>query len=214
MTELRVDLASFQGPLDLLLHLVQQEEVDIYEISLARIADRFLEICRSQVDALDVDEAGEYLVMASQLLVLKSRALLPRDTPVDLEEIDPRMDLVKQLLEYREFKQAAGELGGRADEQRERVPVRVHGPDPRPLEEEELEVDLYGLVAAFQRLLRETGEDTVVAMPRERLPITHFVEAMFDRLSAAEGRISFVDLLGGNRERSYVIGAFLALLEL
>jgi len=101
MKDLRVDLASFQGPLDLLLYLVQQEEVDIYEVSIARIADRFLAICRAEVQSLDVDEAGEFLVMASQLLVLKSRALLPRDEPVDLEEIDPRLDLVRQLLEYR-----------------------------------------------------------------------------------------------------------------
>ena len=84
MKDLRVDLASFQGPLDLLLYLVQQEEVDIYDVPIARIADRFLEICKQEVQSLDVDQAGEFLVMSSQLLVLKSRALLPRDEPVDL----------------------------------------------------------------------------------------------------------------------------------
>ena len=214
MAELRVDLASFQGPLDLLLYLVQQEEVDIYEISVARIADRCLETVRGQVESLDVDEAGEYLVLASQMLVLKSRALLPRDTPIDLDEIDPRLDLVRQLLEYRDFKRVSEELGERAVVQGERHPVRVRGPDARPKAEEDLEVDLYGLVAAFQRLLKETGSDTAVAMPRERLPITHFVEVMFDRLSSGGGRLSFEELLVGHRDRTYVIGAFLALLEL
>jgi methionyl-tRNA formyltransferase len=214
MSELRVDLAAFQGPLDLLLHLVQQEEVEITEIPLARVADRFLETVREQAHTLDVDEAGEYLVLASQLLVLKSRALLPRDAPVDLEEIDPRLDLVKQLLEYRGFKEVAGTLRERAAEQAERVGVQVQGPDPIPLAEEELEVDLFALVSAFRRLLRETGEDTAVAMPRERLPITHFVGVMFDRLEAAGGRLSFEELLAGSRDRTYVIGAFLALLEL
>src|SRR5688572_12517256 len=104
MDELRVDLATFQGPLDLLLHLVQQEELEVTDLPLARIADRFLEACRGQVATLDVDRAGEFLVMASQLLVIKSRSLLPRDEPLEADEIDPRLDLVRQLLEYRRFK--------------------------------------------------------------------------------------------------------------
>ncbi len=214
MRDLRVDLASFQGPLDLLLYLVQQEEVDIYEISLARIADRFLETCRAHVQSLDVDAAGEYLVLASQLLVLKSRALLPRDTPVDLEDIDPRLDLVRQLLEYRDFKRVSEELSERADVQANRLPVRVQGPERKPLAEEDLEVDLFSLVEAFRRLMKETGDDSTVAMPRERLPITHFVEVMFDRLSTQGGVLTFEEMLAGRRDRTYVIGAFLALLEL
>ncbi len=214
MADLRVDLASFQGPLALLLYLVQQEEVDVYDISVARIADRFLETVRGQVQSIDMDEAGEYLVLASQLLVLKSRALLPRDTPLDLDEIDPRFDLVRHLLEYRDFKRVSEELGERASVQGARHPVRVGGPDPVPKGDEALEVDLYGLVAAFQRLLKETGADTAVAVPKERLPITHFVEVLFDRLSAGGGRLSFEELLVGHRDRTYVIGAFLALLEL
>jgi methionyl-tRNA formyltransferase len=214
MEELRVDLAAFRGPLDLLLHLVMQEEVDVGEIPLARIADRFLQMCRDHVESLDVDRAGEYLVVASQLLVLKSRALLPRDTPLDLEEIDPRLDLVRQLIEYRDFKQVAGELGRLAAEQDCRAPVQVRGPGRVPREEAELEVDLYALAGAFQRLLRETGDETAVAMPRERLPITHFVEVLFDRLMDAGGRLTFEQTLSGSRNRTYVIGAFLALLEL
>ena len=214
MDELRVDLQNFQGPLDLLLHLVQQEEVDIYEVSVARIADAFLATVKQQVGQLDVDLAGEYLVLASQLLVLKSRALLPRETPVDLEEIDPRLDLVRQLIEYRDFKRVAGELGVRAGDQSARAPVAVKGPGPRRPDDDELEVDLFALVSAFQRLLRETGSDTAVAMPRERLPITHFVGVMFDRLSDAGGQLTFTELLAGSRDRTYVIGAFLALLEL
>ncbi len=214
MDELRVDLHHFQGPLDLLLHLVQQEEVDIHEVSMAHIADKFLAAVRGQVENLDVDLAGEYLVLASQLLVHKSRALLPRETPVDLEEIDPRLDLVRQLIEYRDFKRVAGELGVRAGDQGARAPVVVKGPGPRPVEDEDLEVDLFALVSAFQRLLRETGSDTAVAMPRERLPITHFVGVMFDRLSDAGGQLTFTELLAGSQDRTYVIGAFLALLEL
>jgi len=217
MDELRVDLASFQGPLDLLLYLVQQEEVDIYEVSIARIADRFLAICRDEVKGLDVDQAGEFLVMSSQLLVLKSRALLPREEAVDLEEIDPRLDLVRQLLEYRRYKGVSAELQERFDRQMAKAAVRVRKPSleaPPPDDEENLELDLYGLVAAFQRLLRETGGAEAVHMAKERLPITHFVGTIFDELMEMGGRVSFRRLLGAKPDRTYVIGAFLALLEL
>jgi methionyl-tRNA formyltransferase len=214
MTDLHVDLAAFSGPLDLLLHLVQEEEVDIHAVSLARIADTFLETVRRQVSTLDVDRAGEFLVVASQLLVLKSRALLPRDTPLDEDDLDPRLDLVKQLLEYRRFKGAARDLSQRAAAEQDHLAVRVPPPGIEVPQDAPVEVDLYALVAAFQRLLRETGADTAVAMPRERLPITHFVERIFDRLLATGGSLGFAALVGERPDRTYVIGAFLALLEL
>ena len=214
MTDLHVDLAAFSGPLDLLLHLVQEEEVDIHAVSLARIADTFLETVRRQVGSLDVDRAGEFLVVASQLLVMKSRSLLPRDTPLDEDELDPRLDLVKQLLEYRRFKGAARELAERAAAEQDHLPVRVPPPGIEVPDDQPMEVDLYALVAAFQRLLKETGADTAVAMPRERLPITHFVERIFDRLIQAGGSVGFLTLIGERPDRTYVIGAFLALLEL
>ena len=215
MDDLRIDLASFQGPLDLLLYLVQREEVDIYDVPLARIADHFLEACREQVDKLDVDRAGAFLVMASHLLVLKSRALLPRDEPVDLEDIDPRLELVKELLAYREFKARSSELAERAEIEALKSGVRVQAGLPQAApEEEELEVDLFALVKAFQRLLAETGEDESVAMAKERLPITHFVGQIFDQLTTVGGRASFRELVGAKPNRSFIIGAFLALLEL
>ena len=215
MDDLRLDLDAFQGPLDLLLYLVQQSEVDIHDLPLAKIADRFLAACREQVDKLDVDKAGAFLVMASHLLVLKSRALLPRDEPVDLEEIDPRLELVKELLAYRTFKERSSELAARADEQSKKSGVRVHAGLPQAApEEEELEVDLYALVQAFQRLLAETGDNETVAMARERLPITHFVGVIFDQLTTVGGRATFDELIGSKRDRSVIIGTFLALLEL
>ena len=212
MTDLHVDLGTFAGPLDLLLHLVQQEEVDIHEVALARIADLFVETVRKNSATLDVDRAGEFLVVASHLLVMKSRALLPRDTPLEEDDLDPRLDLVKQLLEYRRFKSAARELSDRALHEQDRLVVQVPVPGGPPPDEAPIEADLYSLVAAFQRLLRETGADTTVAMPRERLPITHFVERIFDRLVQAGGTIGFAALIGERPDRTYVIGAFLALL--
>jgi methionyl-tRNA formyltransferase len=213
VSDLRVRLDAFDGPLDLLLHLVQQAEVDIHEIPLASIADQFVKHLEQGLGTLDVDRAGEFLVMASHLLVLKSRALLPRDAPVDEDEIDPRLDLVKQLLAYKRFKDAAGGLDARAKEQAGRFPALATGPEEGP-REEAIEADLYALVAAFRRLLRETGDDKAVALARERLPITHFVGVIFEKLLAAGGSLSFRDLVGARPDRSYLIGAFLALLEL
>ncbi len=218
MADLRIDLDAFQGPLDLLLHLVQESEVDVHELPVAKIADQFLKYLEAGLGKLDVDRAGEFLVMASHLLVLKSRALLPRDTPLDEDEIDPRLDLVKQLLAYKRFKEAAGDLDARAKEQAGRFPVHAGTADdlggPAALVDEPIEVDLYALVAAFRRLLHETGDDTAVAMPRERLPITHFVGVIFERLLASGGAMSFEQIVGERPDRTYLIGAFLALLEL
>ncbi len=211
--DLRVDLTAFSGPLDLLLHLVQQAEVDINEIPVAEIADQFVKHVERGLSTIDVDRAGEFLVMASHLLVLKSRALLPRDAPLDEEEIDPRLDLVKQLLAYKRFKEAAGSLSERAKEQEGRFRVRASAGEEEP-HEEELEADLFALVSAFRQLLHETGEDTTVAVARDRLPITHFVGLIFEKLLAAGGATSFRELVGAKPDRAYLIGAFLALLEL
>ncbi len=210
---LRVDLDAFQGPLDLLLHLVQQAEVEIQELPLARIADQFVKYLESGISSLDVDKAGEFLVMASHLLVMKSRSLLPRDVPVEEDELDPRLDLVKQLLAYKRFKDAAGELGGYARVQEGRFSVRASTADVET-HDELIEADLYGLVAAFRKLLRETGDEAIVAVSRDRLPITHFVGVIFERLVSSGGSLAFVDLVGARPDRSYIIGAFLALLEL
>lgn len=213
MADLRINLDAFDGPLDLLLHLVQQAEVDIQDLPIARVADQFVRHVEAGLATLDVDRAGEFLVMASHLLVLKSRALLPREVEVEDDELDPRLDLVRQLLAYKRFKDAAGGLDARAAAQAGRFGVRATPEDARP-EDAPLEVDLFALVDAFRRLLKETGDDTVVAVPRERLPITHFVGIIFERLVAEGGSLSFRALVGAKPERGFVIGAFLALLEL
>src|SRR5213078_1021930 len=137
----------------------------------------------------------------------------PRDVPVDEDEIDPRLDLVKQLLAYKRFKDAAGGLDARAREQEGRFAARVEAPGAEE-HDEEIEADLYSLLAAFRKLLKETGDETTVAVARERLPITHFVGLIFEKLLASGGTLSFADLVGGRPDRSYLIGAFLALLEL
>lgn len=144
---------------------------------------------------------------------MKSRALLPRDVEVDEDELDPRLDLVRQLLAYKRFNtppaaSTCAPAPRRAASASARPP-RTPGPRTRPSR-----WDLFALVDAFRRLLKETGDDTVVATPRERLPITHFVGIIFERLVAEGGSMSFRALVGAKPDRGYVIGAFLALLEL
>jgi methionyl-tRNA formyltransferase len=213
MDDIRVRLDAFQGPLDLLLHLVQEAEIDIHDIPVAVIADQFVKHLEQGLSTLDVDKAGEFLVMASHLLVMKSRSLLPRDAPIDEDELDPRLDLVKQLIAYKRFKDAAGLLDASARENEGRFPARTAAADGEE-HEEAIEVDLYALVAAFRKLLKETGDEETVAVARERLPITHFVGVIFEKLLASGGEMSFTALVGGRPDRAYLIGAFLALLEL
>jgi segregation and condensation protein A len=155
----------------------------------SQIADQFVRHVEQGLDPRR-GPRRRFLVMASHLLVLKSRALLPRDVEVDEDELDPRLDLVRQLLAYKRFKDAAGGLDARARAQEGRFGVRATPEDARP-EDAPIEVDLFALVDAFRRLLKETGDDTVVAMPRERLPITHFVGIIFERLVAEGGSMSF-----------------------
>jgi len=124
MADYRVDLDIFAGPLDLLLYLVRKEEVDIYDIPIAKITDqyvRYIEMLKS----LDMDLAGDFLVMAATLMQIKSAMLLPKAEPDQLQDddlSDPRRELIRQLLEYKKFKDAANVLNAAADEQRERFP--------------------------------------------------------------------------------------------
>src|SRR6202162_3462865 len=124
-TDYKVKLEIFEGPLDLLLYLIKQEEIDIYEISLERITGQYLEYLQAFKE-LNIDIAGEFIVMAANLIYLKSRSLLPVDQQPpeeDAGEEDPRWELIRQLIEYKKFKEAAAELQLRAFEQ-ERMFVR------------------------------------------------------------------------------------------
>src|SRR5215470_8109908 len=119
--EYQVDLDTFRGPMDLLLYLVKREEVDICDIPIARITEQFLEYMRV-IEMLDVEVAGDFLVTAATLMEIKSRMLLPRPEEIAEEDDDPRKELVRQLLEYKKFKEAAALLEAQAEQQSYRVP--------------------------------------------------------------------------------------------
>src|SRR5438132_11024504 len=154
----QVNLDVFRGPLDLLLFLVKRNEVDICDIPIARVTEQFLETLRT-LQLIDVEWAGDFLVMAATLMEIKSRLLLPRTEEAAEEEADPRLELVKQLIEYKKFKDAAALLEAQAERQLARLPRHpVEMPTAPDLAQQPLRrVELWDLVSAFGRLMRETA---------------------------------------------------------
>src|SRR5207237_9136711 len=152
----QVNLEVFRGPLDLLLFLVKGNECDICDIPIARLAEQFLDYLRV-MEMIDVEESGDFLVMAATLMEIKSKMLLPRSEDEPDNDADPRLELVRQLIEYKKFKDAAGLLEVQAERQlsrlaREAVESASVDPAQQPLRQ----VELWDLVSAFGRLMRET----------------------------------------------------------
>jgi segregation and condensation protein A len=212
-----VRLDAFEGPLDLLLHLIKKNEVNIYDIPIALVTAQYLETIRLMQE-LDLDVAGEYLVMAATLIHIKSKMLLPRpETAVGIEgeEEDPRDVLVRRLLEHEKFKAAAGLL-----HEREQVrSAQWQRPDERVAElagddyEPELEVDLFSLLTAFQAVVQRAKERPKVLLPPEQMPIEVRIEALLTRLSETEA-CGFEELFADVQDRGGLIVTFLALLEM
>jgi segregation and condensation protein A len=208
-----VALDSFHGPLDLLLYLVRKHEVDVLDIPISQLTEQFLEHLRG-VRELDIEFAGEFLVMAATLMEIKSRMLLPEEPQAEEHErADPRRELVKQLLEYRKFKDAASALEERAEEQGTRVP-RLELPEPSsgagPVVKP---VELWDLVSAFARLMRETQSLQAVTIAVDDTP-QHVYEAQIKERVLRESRVRFVDVFTRPLYKAKLIGIFLAVLEL
>ena len=209
-----VALETFHGPLDLLLYLVRRNEVDILDIPIARITDQFLEHVRV-VREIDVEFAGEFLVMAATLMEIKSRMLLPADRGAggDDDGPDPRRELVRQLLEYRRFKDAAAALEARAESQGTRLPRR-EPPEPlAPVGPVVRPVELWDLVSAFARLMRETQSPAMATIQVDDTPQYVYEGQVRDRVRA-EGRVPFHAVFTPPYTKPRLIGIFLAVLEL
>jgi len=208
-----VSLDTFHGPLDLLLFLVKRNEVDVLDIPIAQLADHFLEHLQS-VRELDVEFAGEFIVMAATLMVIKSQMLLPEETrEAEEQQPDPRRELVKQLLEYRKFKDAASALEERAEEQGTRV-SRQEMPEPTASASPAVKsVELWDLVSAFARLMRETQSLQAVTIAVDDTP-QHVYEEQIQELVRIHGRVRFIDIFKPPYFKAKLIGIFLAVLEL
>jgi segregation and condensation protein A len=213
----RVELDQFSGPMDLLLHLLREDEVDVERIPVARVCDRFLTYL-DDLDRIDIDVAGDFLVMASTLMRMKSRSLLPKEEQVlEDDDLDPRFELVRQLIQYRRFKQVAGVL----DERREsaaRCLSRGAHPESNENSDHRPEISVDGasvelLFAAFARLLKETSGGRPYVVTVDDTPIEEHI-ARVEALVPLDVRLDFRQLLPQGASRAYVIGVFLALLEL
>jgi segregation and condensation protein A len=211
----------FEGPLDLLLHLVTEHQVDIFDIPIARITEAYL-VALKAMQELDIDLAGEFLQMAAQLILMKSKMLLPRTEVADdadpaEEQGDPRAELVRRLLEYQKYREAAEELGRHDILDRDVFARRVRAPRlPQPDGPDGLaEVSTFQLIEALDRALSNAGPETRVEMTDDRLSITDAISRVADVLRLRQ-RLSFVELLlsSGDGGRPAVIAAFLAVLEM
>jgi segregation and condensation protein A len=215
----RAELEVFSGPLDLLLHLIKQEEVDIFEVQLSRITERYLAVVQA-LEFFDVNVAAEFLVVAATLMEVKSRTLLPPGEVEEEEpEDDPGAELVRRLLEYKEFKEAAGHLGERAREQSVRFPRAA--PPAEPEDDAETapaalleDLAVWDLMAAFAEVLEQTQLRRPAEIVRSDVPVSVYIEEVLGVLRSAGGAVNFLDFFRHEKTRARVIGIFLALLEL
>ena len=211
----RVDLEIFRGPLDLLLYLVRKHEVEITEIPIAPITEQFLEHM-AVLQQIDVNAVGDFLDMASTLIEVKSRMVLPRGGEEEELLEDPRQELVQQLLEYKKFKDAASMLEERSRAWQERFPRLGNDLPPRErnLAEEEIqEVELWDLVSAFGRIMRDSQTAKPSSIVYDDTPIHVYMARIQERLQT-EGRVAFTTLFEPGMHKSSMIGVFLATLEL
>jgi segregation and condensation protein A len=214
----RVKLDLFEGPLDLLLHLIRKSEVNIYDIPVADITEQYLAYI-TLMEELNLDVAGEFLVMAATLIHIKSKMLLPRPETAQeslLDEEDPRDELVRRLLEHQKFKQAADALHDRETARS----AQFTRPDSRVADavsddyEPELDVDLFSLLAAFKGVLTRASRRSQMVLPPEQISIEDRMHQLLDRLSETQA-CGFEDLFeDGDGSRSFMIVTFLALLEM
>ena len=210
-----IQLENFEGPLDLLLHLIKKNEMDIYDIPMAAITDQYLTILDA-MKTLNLDLAGEFLLMAATLLHIKSKLLLPKIAEEELEdeEDDPRAELVRRLLEYQKYKEVSLTLDHKPQLGRD-VFARV-APQPEVLEEAEagfVAVGLFDLLEALKEILKENPEQLVHEVNMDQLSVTDRINVILSTLQGKES-VAFVDLFSGGLKRTEVIVTFLALLEL
>jgi segregation and condensation protein A len=212
-----VRLSNFEGPLDLLLHLIKRSQLSIHDIPIALITQQYLDAIQLMQE-MDLDVAGDYLVMAATLIHIKSKMLLPRPETaagVEGEEEDPRDALVRRLLEHQKFKAAAGLLHEREEMRSaqwarpDEAVAHIAGDDYEP----ELEVDLFSLLTAFQSVVERAKQRPKVLLPPEQMPVEVRIEQLLARLSETEA-MGFEDLFSDVDDRGGLIVTFLALLEM
>jgi segregation and condensation protein A len=211
----RVDLDMFRGPLDLLLYLVRKHEVDVLDIPIAPITDQYLSYL-TVLEQLDVDAVGDFLEVASHLIEIKSRLVLPRTEEIEEEMEDPRQELVQKLLEYKKYRDAASMLDDQSRAWQQHFPRQANDLPPRersladqPIEE----VEMWDLVSAFGRILRDHQVTSTSNIRYDDTPI-HVYTGRIHKILVADGQVAFSELFEPGMHKSALVGVFLAVLEL
>lgn len=214
--EYKVELDVFEGPLDLLLYLIKKEEVDIYDIPIEKVTSQYMEYL-NLMRMLDLNIAGEFIVMAATLMMIKSRMLLPEDERAEEEEEeeDPRWNLVRQLVEYKKFKDAAYHLQEKEIHQEGIFSLGGHDVDLQPEDAGVVlqDISLFDLISAFNEVLKSASVEEIGEISAEQFSMADKIDEILHRLKQ-KATIAFSALFGSAVSRSEVICTFLALLEL
>jgi segregation and condensation protein A len=213
----RVELPVFSGPMDLLLHLVKQSEVDIHEVAIAPILADFLQHVKV-LEHLDLHDIGDFVVMSSTLMEIKSRELLPNESVEIEEELDPRDDLIRRLLEYKRYRDLARELDARSGRrQRQSNLVMPQPPELKSAEDEDLldlgELGIWDLTAAFAKLLEEVGQHQSMEIEVEMRDVGYYTRVLLDTFKK-DRQVKFSDAFDPKEGRYGMIGTLIALLEM
>jgi len=214
--EYKVQLEVFEGPLDLLLYLIKKDELDIYDILIERITNQYMQYI-DLMRMLDLNIAGEFLVMAATLMMIKSRMLLPPEERTEMEEEeeeDPRWDLIRQLVEYKKFKDAALHLEGLEERQQD---VFMRGSDTAKLGPESdvslHDVSIFDLITAFSEVLKKVKTEELREIFAEHVTVAEKIETVVKTLETQD-RVTFGSLFSGMASRAEIVCTFLAILEL
>jgi segregation and condensation protein A len=209
--DLQIRLGDFAGPLDLLLFLIRQEQANIFDIPIARITEKYLEYIRL-MKRLDISVAADFLVMASTLIEIKSRMLLPRDPAAETEEEmdDPRQELVDRLLEYEKFKTAAGMLYERST-----IEQAVFTRGPIESDDNNLETDatVFDLLTVFQKIAARHVEEIKMEIHREEVSLADMIKALKRRIFD-DGEVSLLKFFEEMHTKRELVTAFIAVLEI
>jgi len=216
----QVKLKGFEGPLDLLLHLINQYEIDIYNIPMASITEQYMDYIH-QMKRLELNIASDYLVMAATLIAIKSQMLLPnQEMTDDTEEYqeDPREELMDRLIEYRKYKEAAHKLKGKENEERQtftRPPAMHENKNAQAIPSDEEKVTINDMLSAFEKMLqrKDLNSPKQITIEREEIPVEKRMHDILSEVKAHENGISFDQLITGD-SRTQLVTTFIALLEL
>jgi segregation and condensation protein A len=210
----RVKLHTFEGPLDLLLFFIKRDELDIYDIPIARITKEFLDYIHLMAQ-LDLEVAGEFILMAAELMQIKVKMLLPREE-VELEDADPRAYLVRRLLEYKRYKEMAQQFSGLEDEARKFSYRRFFKADPKyyvPEDETLKDVTLFDLVAAYRSAIAHIPKKTFHEVELINVTVDEQMEYINHVLNT-RGQCTFRELIAEMTQRIRIVVTFVALLEM